>query len=323
MLLRFAIALSILFIFFVELNVNTFIKNYNEKFEDKIEQGVRTQAWRNLGMMEHSIRADLQPYVDKGIFITREMVFKTIDEHGQSYIGSSTGNIFVLDLEDNTLFYTNNADFHDVEKVGNKYFTEDTLYELTKKKGGDIASVKRAWNEYLIYKADNPPADGIAWNVNGEEKWLVCKTLPSTTTGFNKNNSAMGKAFQIKICQTVEKRDVLRKYDIMFEDLTDQKTFMLMMIRGLVAMFLIAVITDFVIRRYKWKNGTDRRKHSITDCNLCKDHDQCEIYNQLVLAIANNDELRDAIKDKKEYSEVLKRCQDCTDDNCNQCKLEK
>ncbi len=285
MLLRLAIGLSILFIFFMEININNYIKNFKADFESTIEMGVRTQAWRNLDMMEHSIRADLEPFVEKNIPITRKLVFKMIDDHGQSYIGSSTGNIFALDLENNSLFYTNNIDFKNVELVDNKYFTEDDLYSLTKKSGGDIDSVKKAWNEKLIYKADNPPADKVSWNIDGEEKWLVCKTLPSTNIGFNHISSALKKAFQVKICQTIEKRDILRKYDYIVKDQVEHKNFVIHMLRGLVFIFLLSVIMDFVIRRYKWKNGRDRRLHQEEDCRFCKDHETCEVYNKLVQTI--------------------------------------
>ena len=300
MLLRLAIGLSILFLFFIELNINTFVSNYKEKFEAKIEKGVRAQAWRNLEMMEHSIKADLRQYVDRGDFISRELVFKMVNDHGQSYIGSSTGNIFVLDLEDNSLFYTNNIDFDDVKHSDNKHFTENDLYKLTKDSGGNMDSVKRAWNEKLIYKADNPPADKVSWNIDGEEKWLVCKTLPSTTSGFNKHSSALEKAFQIKICQTVEKRDILRKYDDLRDGLYQQKIFILNMIRGLVLLFLMAVIADFVVRRYKLKNGLDRRKHSMEDCQVCHNYKSCDIYNRLVLTISDDHELQKLVQEKED-----------------------
>lgn len=261
MLLRFTVGFSILFIFFIELNIDTFIKNYTEDFERIIETNARTQAWRNLNTIEHSLNANLKYYKEMNIPITREIVFNLIDDYGQSFIGSNSGNIFVLDLEYNSLFYTNNVDFKDVKFIKDKKFIEEDIYALTKKSGGDIDSVKKAWNNELIYKADNLPTDRVSWNITGEEKWLVCKILPSITNGFNNHNSTIDNAFQIKVCQTINKRDILKNYDPVLKELITQKNFIVYMIRGLVALFLISVISDFVIRRYKWRIGKDRRKY--------------------------------------------------------------
>lgn len=274
MFLRLAIALSILFIFFIELNINKFVSSYHSQFEYNMEMDVRNQSWRNLEMVEHSIRSELKNHKESHP-VTRDIVLKMIDDHGQSYIGSNTGTLFAIDLEKNSLVYSNNIDFNKMRT--NKPFGKDCLYKLTKEKGGDIESVKHAWVDNLIYKSDNIPADRLSWNVTGEEKWLVCKTLPSTNLGFNDHKSALEPAFQVKICQTAERHDILQKYNPLFQDLEEHKDFIVNLIRIIVGIFLLSVLMDFTIRRYKYKNGQDRRKFSPGTCELCSGKSRCNI----------------------------------------------
>jgi hypothetical protein len=287
MILKFTITISILFLFFADKKLDFYLEEYGKICKSQLEKSSREQAWRNLRTLRSSIMYEINAHSKiPGEKVDKEFIWKMFSKHGDSLVGGSTGDIFVIDLSKGTMFYDNSTNYN---KFKQQKFNYKDLFSQAEKAGGVPETMQQAWDKYLKNKEHNPPNDRVTWRFDDADEWLVCMTLPTPTQGFLGATAAdpTRKAFQLKVCQGIQSDEALAGWNKNKKYLMEAKNNILLVLKLIIGLFLLSVLVDFVLKKLYSSQipAIDRRK-KVNNCDNCDDTGVCVLSKTHILEVS-------------------------------------
>jgi len=314
MFLRIVILLSILLMFFTEFKTRDAVNTYNEINKYEIEMIWRKQAWRNVNQISHSILYEVKTHrEDYNEEIDEDLLFRLFAEHGVSYVGGKTGDMYVIDLRDGTMFYDNSKDVASYLELSHPKWNYEEIFQHTLPLGGDPHSMQLAWDNHLKKVIDNPPEDMVKYNFDGRDEWLVCVTLPDSTKGFNGIPSATGKSFQLKVCQGVQSDEVLVNHGKNMEKIQEHVDYIKVTFQLMIGLYILSILVDYCYKKYI----VEPRKGKFINRVLTNTRDENKKLFH-ILREENNEERFECSVMKCEFEEVCKVKRE-VDNECGSC----